>query len=60
MLVPVDENDDEVLILRVVYDEETDEESFEVPADEDAVEAVYELFQDECADLYNFTDGEEP
>lgn len=59
VLVPVKENDDTVLILRVRYDEETDEEIFEAPEDETAVEEVYELFQDECAEMYDFTDGED-
>lgn len=58
VFVPLDEEDQDVVILRVVYDESSDEELF-VPAPEEAAEEVFELFRDDCADLFNFTDSEE-
>ena len=57
IMAPLEE-EDTVMVFRVEVDGDGTE-SF-TPEDEEAVEAVFELFQDECADLYNFTCGEEP
>ncbi len=59
VLVPLDEDDQDVLVLQVIYDEDADEEAFAFPEDEEAAEEVFELFKDDCADMYNFVDDEE-
>lgn len=54
VLVPMDEDDMDVLVLKSVM-EENGEETF-VNADAAISEEVYEMFKDACADQYNFTD----
>ena len=57
MLVPQDEDDDEVVILRV---EEQDEETdiFVNEENEAILERVFEIFKDRFEDEYEFTDAE--
>ena len=57
-LVPQDENDDEVVILRSeIVDDETEEF---VPEEDDSItDAIFEEFKQMFADDYNFADGDE-
>lgn len=57
VFVPLAEDDDVVMVCQVLYDEDTDEEAF-VQADDEAAETVFELFKDDCGDLYNFVDDD--
>lgn len=64
VLLPVleegEEDDGEVVILRVEdSDEESDEESYISVDDEDTLTAVFEIFKEKFKDEFNFTDGEE-
>lgn len=58
VLVPQDEDDDEVVILKsVLVDDETEEL---VPEEnEDITDAVFEEFKELFADEFNFTDDED-
>ena len=58
VLVPQDENDDEVVILRSeIVDDETEEF---VPEEDDSItDAIFEEFKQMFADDYNFADGAE-
>lgn len=58
VLVPQDENDDEVVILRSeIVDDETEEF---VPEEDDCItDAIFEEFKQMFADDYNFADGDE-
>ena len=57
-VVPQDENDDEVVILRSeIVDDETEEF---VPEEDDSItDAIFEEFKQMFADDYNFADGDE-
>ena len=58
VLVPQDEEDDEVVILRVnAIDDETEE--FVNEEDEAVTDKVFELFMNEFSEEYNFVDGED-
>ena len=65
VLLPVieegeDEDDGEVVILKVDdSDEESDEESYVSVDNEETLTAVFEIFKDKFKDEFNFTDGEE-
>ena len=60
VLVPQDEADDEVVILRVVPDEEdADTELFVPEEDEEILQKVFDIFKDRFADEYEFTDEDE-
>ena len=55
VLLPMDEDDGEVVILEVKEDEEDSEEVTYIGVDdEDILEAVFELFKKEAADYYDF------
>ena len=55
VLLPMDEDDGEVVILEVKEDEEDSEEATYIGVDdEDILEAVFELFKKEAADYYDF------
>ena len=58
VLVPADDEDMDVLVLQVIYDDEANEEAF-VEADPEAAATVFDLFRDDCADMYNFVDEDE-
>ena len=63
VLLPVeedaDEEDGEVVILKVDdSDENSDEESYISVDDENTLTAVFEIFKDKFKDEFNFTDGE--
>ena len=58
VFVPANDDDPDVLVLQVIYDEERDEEAF-VEADPEAAGTVFELFRDDCADMFNFVDMDE-
>ena len=58
VLVPQDEEDDEVLILKsVIIDDETEELVAEV--NEEITDEVFEQFKEMFVDEFNFTDGED-
>lgn len=54
VLLPTEENADEVLIMRLVPDEEGNE-VYEA-ADDDVVSAVFDLFKEKYKDDFNFLD----
>ena len=54
VLLPTDEGADEVLIMRLVPDEEGNE-VYEA-ADDDVVSAVFDLFKEKYKDDFNFLD----
>ena len=58
VLVPQDENDDEVVILRSeIVDDETEEF---VPEEDDSItDAIFEEFKQMFADDYNFDEGDD-
>ncbi len=58
VLVPQDEDDDEVLILRVEDGETEDEELFVGEDDEEVLEKVFQIFKQRFEDEYEFTDAE--
>ena len=56
VLLPVDEDDGEVVILEVneSEDEDSDEATYIGVDDEDILEAVFDLFKQQASDLYDF------
>ena len=62
VLLPVledgEEDDGEVVILKVEETESEDEESYVSVDDEEVLTAVFEIFKDKFKDEFNFTDGE--
>ena len=62
VLLPViedgEEDDGEVVILKVEETESEDEESYVSVDDEQVLTAVFEIFKDKFKDEFNFTDGE--
>ena len=54
VLLPTEENADEVLIMRLVPDEDGNE-VYEA-ADDDVVSAVFDLFKEKYKDDFNFLD----
>ena len=62
VLLPVidegEEEDGEVVILKVEETESEDEESYVSVDDEQVLTAVFEIFKDKFKDEFNFTDGE--
>ena len=57
VLVPQDEEDDEVVILRV-EDEDDETEVFVSEDNEEILEKVFEVFRDRFEDEYEFTDAD--
>ena len=62
VLLPIledgEEDDGEVVILKVEETESEDEESYVSVDDEDVLTAVFEIFKDKFKDEFNFTDAE--
>ena len=62
VLLPIiedgEEDDGEVVILKVEETESEDEESYVSVDDEQVLTAVFEIFKDKFKDEFNFTDGE--
>lgn len=56
VLLSVDEEEDEVTILRVISDDDSDEENYESVQDEDTLRAVFEIFKEQNSDNFNFVD----
>ena len=56
VLLPVDEDEEEVVILKVVESEDEDIEEYVAVEDEDALNAVYQMFREMYKDEFNFTD----
>ena len=60
VLVPQDDEDDEVVILRVEPDEKDEDTELFVPEeDEEILQKVFDIFKDRFADEYEFTDEDE-
>lgn len=60
VLVPQDENDDEVVILRVEPDEENEDNEIFVNEDnEDILDRVFAIFKEHFVDTNEFTDEDE-
>ena len=62
VLLPVledgEEDDGEVVILKLEDSENEDEESYVSVDDEDVLMAVFEIFKDKFKDEFNFTDNQ--
>ena len=56
ILLPVDEETDEVVILKVEDTESEDEESYVGVEDEETLNAVFQIFKDKFKDEFNFID----
>jgi len=60
ILLPVaedeEENDGEVVILKVEDSESEDEESYVSVDDDETLQAVFDIFKDKFKDEFNFTD----
>lgn len=57
VLLPLDEEDDEVLIMMIdSYDEETDTETYAQVESDETLMAVYEIFKEKYKDQINFAD----
>ena len=54
VLLPVDDEDDEVVILML---EPGDEESYVSVEDDQVLQAVFEIFKEKFKDEFNFTDN---
>lgn len=62
VLLPIledgEEDEGEVVILKVEETENDDEESYTSVDNEEVLAAVFEIFKDKFKDEFNFTDGE--
>ena len=62
VLLPIledgEEDEGEVVILKVEETEDEEEESYTSVDDEEVLAAVFEIFKDKFKDEFNFTDGE--
>ncbi|MBQ8000113.1 MAG: DUF1292 domain-containing protein [Ruminococcus sp.] len=57
VLLPVEEDADEVVILLIEsYDEETDTEVYAPVEDDETLGAVYQIFKEKYKDIINFAD----
>lgn len=54
-----EENEDSVVILRIEQTENEDEEAFVGVDDEEVLDAVFNLFREKFADVFQFEDIEE-
>lgn len=54
-----EENEDSVVILRIEQTEDEDEEAFVGVDDEEVLDAVFNLFREKFADVFQFEDIEE-
>lgn len=58
ILLPVDDDSDEVVILKVESTDDPEEEAY-VPVESEAtLTAIFEIFRDKFKDEFNFTDEE--
>ncbi|MBQ8150350.1 MAG: DUF1292 domain-containing protein [Clostridia bacterium] len=58
VLLPVDDEDDEVVILMLEPgDEDSDEEAYVSVEDDQVLQAVFEIFKEKFKDEFNFTDN---
>lgn len=58
ILLPVDDEADEVVILKVESTDDPEEEAYVPVEDEAALTAVFEIFRDKFKDEFNIVDGE--
>ncbi len=56
VLLPVDENDPEIAILKVEETDEPDVVNYVAVESEDAMNAVFEMFKEEYKDEFDFED----
>ena len=56
VLLPLDENDNDVVILEVLEDEEEGELLYNNVEDETILQTVFEMFKEEFKDEFNFAD----
>lgn len=54
VLFPLDENDSEVIILKLEKTDNEDEEVMSSLQDESVIEAVFEIFKEKFKDEFNF------
>jgi len=58
VLMPINDFDGEVVILQVVEGENEDEEQFLSVQDEETLDEIFQIFKEQFADAFNFTDEE--
>ena len=58
ILMPVEDFDGEIVILKVEPTEEEDVDQYVSVDDDDTLQAVFELFKEKFQEQFNFTDGE--
>ena len=56
VLLPEDDDDGEVVILEVEYDEESDMETYGSVEDDSVLEAIFAIFKDKFKNEFNFTE----
>lgn len=56
VLLPTDDNADEVVILKVDDDENSEEESYVSVEDQNTLDAVFQIFKEKFKDEFNFVD----
>ena len=56
VLLPLDDDADEVVILLMEYNGEGEPENFLPVEDEETLQAVYEIFQEKNKDKFDFVD----
>lgn len=58
ILLPVDDEDGDVVILKLEATDDPEEEAYVPVEDEAALNAVFEIFRENFKDEFNFTDEE--
>lgn len=56
ILLPADEDDGDVIILKIEHGQTEEEESFVGVEDEDELNAVFTIFKEKFKDEFNFTE----
>lgn len=56
MLLPVDDDDDQVVILKIEECDSEDEEAYVSVDDESTLMAVFEIFKEKFKEEFNFVD----
>lgn len=56
VLLPMEDDDGEVVILEVEYDEESDMESYSSVDSDATLEAIFAIFKDKFKSEFNFTE----
>ena len=54
VLLPADEESEEVVIMEIQDDPDSDDTLFEMVEEEEIIDAVFNLFREQASDLYDF------